>query len=344
MMTKMREMTVVGLWILVIAFLAMMVLEWGADIGRGGGRSNVVGEVDGVKIKIDDFEAEVEGAREAEVSKSGKSPDYERIKQIRDEVWERTVQRILLSKELKKYNIQVTDREVAEFIYNNPLPFLQQNEAFQTNGKFDLEKYHDAVLNPPNPQAWLPIENYVKENLPYQKLQQYISSAAVVTEEELLYEYKRRYMEAQLEYIYIPVSAFTVDSLEMSEDEIKNYYDENKEDFKVEEKRKLNYVLFSTAPTAKDSSHTYELAQEVLGEAKKGADFAKLADEYSEDPSVQQNHGDLGYFEKSAMVAEFSEAAFSTPVGQITGPVKTRFGLHIIKVIDKKTEDGKEKV
>jgi parvulin-like peptidyl-prolyl isomerase len=344
MMTKMREMTVVGLWVLVIAFLAMMVLEWGADIGGGARRSNVVGKIEGVKISVENFETEVEAARDMEVSNTGNAPDFDRLKQIRDEVWDRTVQRILLANEFENYNIRITDREVALYILNSPLPFLQQNPAFQTDGKFDMRKYQEAVINPPNPEAWVPVENYVKENLPYQKLQDIVTSAATVTEQEIRYEFQRRSAEAQIEYIFIPAAAFTLDSVEVTEDDLKKYYQKNKDDFKVDEKRQLNYVLFSTDPTKQDSNRTYELANEVLQEAKGGKDFALLADQYSEDPTVQNNHGDLGYFERTAMVTEFSDAAFSTPIGELTGPVETRFGLHIIKVVDKKEEDGVEKV
>ena len=344
MMTKLREMTFVMLWILVIAFVGLMVLQWGADITGTKGRSNVVGKVEGQKITIQEFEKALAQAREAEVDKTGKSPDFDRSKAIQDEVWNSFVQRILLTKEIQDYNIQITDREVALFILNNPLPELQQNPNFQTDGKFDMQKYRDAVLNPQNARAWIGVERYVQQTLPFQKLQELITSSAIVTEEEIKYDYMQKNMEAKIEYLNIPINAFSSKKIEVSEEEIKDYYEKNKEDFKVEEMRKVNYVLFSTNPSSEDSSRTYDLANDILKQARSGEDFAKLADQYSEDPSVQKNHGDLGYFEKSAMVPEFAEAAFSAKPGEIVGPVKTRFGLHIIKVEDRKVEDGKEKV
>jgi len=144
--------------------------------------------------------------------------------------------------------------------------------------------------------------------------------------------------------LLIPVNAFAKDSVQATDKEMMDYYDKNRKDFKVEEKRKLDYVLFSTAPSAADSAKLYQLAEDVKKDAESGEDFAKLADEYSEDPSVRNNHGDLGYFEKGRMVKEFADAAFAGKPGEIIGPVKTQFGLHIIKIIDKKTEDGVEKV
>ena len=344
MMTKLRDMTFIMLWILVIAFVGMMVLQWGADITGSKGRSNVVGKIEGQKITIEEFERALSQARETETQKTGKSPDFDRSKAIQDEVWESFVQRILLSREIEKYNINVTDREVFLFILNNPLPELQQNPNFQTDGKFDMKKYREAVLNPQNARAWIGVERYIQQSLPFQKLQDLITSSAIVTEEEIKYEFMQKNMEAKIEYLYIPISAYSSTKVEVSDEEIKDYYEENKEkDFKLEEMRKVNYVLFSTNPTAEDSARTYDLAKDILKQARSGEDFAKLADQYSEDPSVQNNHGDLGYFDKSAMVPEFSEAVFSAKPGEIIGPVKTNFGLHIIKVGDRKMEDGVEK-
>ncbi len=81
---------------------------------------------------------------------------------------------------------------------------------------------------------------------------------------------------------------------------------------------------------------TEKEAQDVLAKLKGGADFEKLAREISTDPSAKTNGGDLEYFTKGQMVAEFSEAAFKLNKNQISQPVKTQFGFHIIKVEDKR--------
>ncbi len=83
------------------------------------------------------------------------------------------------------------------------------------------------------------------------------------------------------------------------------------------------------------------LAKEVMDKAKDGEDFAKLAKEYSEGPSAK-NGGQLGSFHRGDMVPTFEEKAFSMRVGEISQPVKTQFGYHIIKVTDKKRAEGEE--
>jgi peptidyl-prolyl cis-trans isomerase D len=345
MMTKLREMTFIFIWILVIAFVALMVFEWGMDFSGIRSRPNIVGEIDGNKITIQDFQQAVQNAYQQEKQQSGQEPDEEKLSELRDQVWNQFVQRILLSKEINKRKIRVTDNEVFQQITQNPQslpPGISQNPQFMTDGKFDMAKYRQALDNPQ--VDWTPVEAYVREVLPFQKLQTIVTASVMVTEEEVKEEYISRNQKAKIDYLFIPTSAFAKDSIEVSDSEIKNYYDNHKDEFKIEEHRKLNYVLFSTNPSSEDTARTYQLAEDIKKDAEAGQDFSKLADEYSDDPSVTQNHGDLGYFEKGRMVPEFAEAAFSGKPGQIIGPVKTNYGLHIIKIIDRKEVNGEEQV
>ena len=78
-----------------------------------------------------------------------------------------------------------------------------------------------------------------------------------------------------------------------------------------------------------------EEANKVISELKNGKEFGELARKYSSCPSGKQN-GDLGFFSKGQMVKEFEDVAFSLEVGAVSGPVKTQFGYHIIKVTEKK--------
>lgn len=122
--------------------------------------------------------------------------------------------------------------------------------------------------------------------------------------------------------------------------EMKKLYDESVAKTQPEEEVRARHILVKTEKEAQD----------VLAKLKGGADFEKLAREISTDPSAKSNGGDLEYFTKGQMVAEFSDAAFKLTKGQISQPVKTQFGFHVIKVEDKrmkpvpKFEDVKDQV
>jgi peptidyl-prolyl cis-trans isomerase C len=99
------------------------------------------------------------------------------------------------------------------------------------------------------------------------------------------------------------------------------------------------HILIRAAPgDDKASKEAEDKIKAIIVRLNKGEDFAKVAGEVTEDPSGKANGGDLGYFTKDQMVPEFSEVAFKLDKGKISGPVKTQFGWHVIKVEDKRTK------
>ncbi len=129
-------------------------------------------------------------------------------------------------------------------------------------------------------------------------------------------------------------------NISISEADVKSFYDTNKDKFVDKEEVKASHILIKVAKDADkaDEEKALKKIKELLKRAKAGEDFAKLAKENSEDPSAAQNSGDLGYFSREQMVPEFSKAAFALKKGEISDPVKTTFGYHIIKFEDKKAE------
>ena len=105
---------------------------------------------------------------------------------------------------------------------------------------------------------------------------------------------------------------------------------------------KASHILISLPPNASpdDTLKAWNQINDLRQRALNGGDFARLAVNYSEDPSARQNYGELGYFSGFMMVYPFEKAAYETPVGHISPIVRTRFGYHIIKVEDRRTSPG----
>ena len=128
-----------------------------------------------------------------------------------------------------------------------------------------------------------------------------------------------------------------VDKTTVPEKEIKAYYDSNSNLFKQPEQVRASHILIKVEPKAKESEKEDALKKikEVQKKQKKGDDFAKLAKEYSQGPSNAKG-GDLGFFKRGQMVPAFEEVAFKLNPGEVSDIVNTRFGYHLIKVVDKK--------
>jgi peptidyl-prolyl cis-trans isomerase C len=119
--------------------------------------------------------------------------------------------------------------------------------------------------------------------------------------------------------------------------EAKDFYEKNPDKFKQDAQVRASHILVRVDPNAdaKTKARAKTEIDSVLKELKAGGDFAKLAQQHSQDGSAAQG-GDLGYFPKGQMVPEFDQVAFALPVGQLSGIVTTQFGYHILKVTDKK--------
>ena len=106
---------------------------------------------------------------------------------------------------------------------------------------------------------------------------------------------------------------------------------------------KASHILIKVPDTASTDSRQklYQKAKEIAGKAKRGADFESLALQYSEDPSVQRNKGNLGWFRAFQMVYPFESAVYNQKVGEISSPVETQYGYHIIKKTDQRKSQGK---
>jgi foldase protein PrsA len=125
---------------------------------------------------------------------------------------------------------------------------------------------------------------------------------------------------------YLTLRKLLEPQIEITDEELKTYFDENKDSLGEAEQVKASHILVEDEATAKD----------IKQKLADGGDFAELAKEYSTDEGTKENGGELGFFARGTMVTEFDDVAFALPVNEISDPVKTDYGYHIIKVEEKK--------
>jgi peptidyl-prolyl cis-trans isomerase D len=351
LMGKMREnMTGILLFLLVMFVLSMTVggLVGGADITSllSGKKPDTVVSVNGEQISYEYYtqfrQQQIENYRQ----QNQKEPTGYELQQMEEQIYESIVRDILIKQLTQKMNIGVTANEIKYHIFNNPPQFILTNPSFaDSTGNFDYQIYEAALADERNARYWDMVQNYLVESLPFQKIHQEVVSSVFVTDDELKQDYSKRNQKVKAKYIFFDPNKHEFSDSLITTNLVEKYYKENKEEnYKEEEKRRIQYALFELKPTSSDTTEIKDFAVALIDSLNNGSDFARLAETYSEDPGSGSKGGDLGFFTRETMVKPFSDAAFSAEIGEVVGPVLSQHGFHIIKVEDKKTEDEQEKV
>ena len=346
LMTSMRERMHVVLWALLALFLLSMTvggLVGGANIiDQLIGNTNpqtTIAKVNGEIISPAQFNNLV-NQQLANLRSNGQTVNEYQINQARNRAWDNMLQDILVTQEVEKLGIKASNEEVMYHLENQPPIFLKQNPTFQTEGKFDLNKYLNALANPSGDE-WVPIEQFMKNTyIPNFKLQKLMDENIVISKDEIMAEFKKRNLDYNLTALHVTSALISKEDSEPTQSEIIKRYNKIKSDeYKHSELRNLSYVFWEKKPSKQDSIDAKSLADELIKKANSNEEFALLANQYSMDPSNQGTKGgDLGWFKKGRMVKPFEEAAFQAKKNQIVGPILSSFGYHIIYVRDKRID------
>ncbi|MDI6809149.1 MAG: SurA N-terminal domain-containing protein [Candidatus Eisenbacteria bacterium] len=342
MLGTMRRNTKIILWITVIAFVGLIFLGWGLDFRLGGGpQTGIAGKINGEAIAFAEYQRAIQASfenfkkqNEADITEADRY-------MLTEQAWQQIIEQTLISQQVKKWKIRVTDDEVLFAIRRNPPPLLTQNPAFQTNGQFDVEKYKRALDDPQ--LDWRPIEEYVRATLPAQVLQELVVSTVKVSGAEIKDYFRNTQEKVAISYMLFEAIPLSASEENVTGQEIEKYYKAHTNDFMVGDEVELGFVKIEKKPSKEDEAEVRRRMESVLDELKAGTDFAQLAESYSEAPSAR-NGGQIGL----AQVEGFSPAVIKTletlKVGQVSGIFEDRRGLKLIRLEERKVEGGKQKV
>ncbi len=271
------------------------------------------------------------------------------------------IARELLVQRAHDSGYRVSDRELAESITRIP--------ELQVDGKFSRDRY--AMLLRQQGRSEPEFEQEFRRDLETSQLRNSIALSSFVTPGELRHRVELQGETRDVAYAVVPAASFAA-QVQVTPADITAYYDKNKSQFMSQETVALQYLQLNLADIAagvqvtedglkkyyeetaaernavperrkaahilieagSDDAAAKKKAEAILARAKAGEDFAKLAQENSDDPGSKTAGGDLGWAPKEAYVQPFSEALFAMKKGEISGLVKTQFGYHIIRLED----------
>ncbi|MFZ1683183.1 MAG: peptidyl-prolyl cis-trans isomerase [Candidatus Zixiibacteriota bacterium] len=339
MFEKLRKMIFPIIFIVLFFFVAMIFLQWGLDFsGRGNyGGSNNAGTVNGEAISWNVYQQTYNNLLEQE-SKGGQVEVPEtRTKQLEQSAWQQLVHDKLIMQQAAKHNIVVTDQEVFAYLLLSPPQYMQQVQAFQTNGQFDYEKYKAGMADPKASPFWASLEPGVRSDLIRLKMQESIIQTAQVTESEVKQAFLDDNEKVKVGYIEIPYLKYMARVPNPDEAAMRKYYDEHKEEYKMDERAELKVAMVEKGATETDWQEAQGRIQIIRDSIAAGADFVTMAKTYSQDNSASEG-GDLGWFNQAGMIPEFSRVIFAMKPGELSQPFRTQFGWHVAKLLEYRSD------
>ncbi len=337
-MTRMRDN---AHWF-IIAFAVVFILFWViSDVDVGSvlrGSSNHVGVVDGKPITYQEFTGIVERVAESQRKQSGgKDLEENQIASIREQVWSDYIQRAVIERAVKELGITVSDKEITDWVRSENPPEAIAQYFKDSTGHFNRDNYLAFLSNPgaENEQALVQIEEQLRSELLSKKLTTALAASMQIGDGELMEAYRNQNQQYNVSYVmFDPMKLFGPNNTPPSKQELQEYYDAHKYQFKNEEMRKLQFVAFLETPTREDTTAVMNEMENVAKEAKGGKDFLQLVKDYSETPYQD------AWVTLNQLQPDQASELLRKPVGSIIGPMADEGGVTLGKILD--AREGKE--
>jgi peptidyl-prolyl cis-trans isomerase D len=335
MMRQMREATKPIMIASALAFIGLMVFQWGMDItGRTSGGLGEIGRVNGDPVMYDAYMATYRQLYEQAQSQQEELIGSQQNKEIEDQAFENVVTQILVNQELRRRGITVSDQEISEAAQFSPPDYLQPQFA-DANGGLDLTAYQSFLATLP-PEQLIILEAYYRDVIPRTKLLRQLSSGIYIPDAELWRQWRDLNETAEIRYVPLdPATRYADADFPVSDDEIEAYYRDNEEEFTVPARASVRYAVIDKTPTAADTAASRARADSIRLLIAGGQDFAELASTESNDQASAANGGEMGVIRKDQMIASLDSAIFSGPSGLLPQPVQTGFGFHVVDVMER---------
>jgi peptidyl-prolyl cis-trans isomerase D len=328
----------------------------------------VVAEVGGHQLTAGDFNQRYLAQVQAYRTQFGGTINTQLLRQlgVEQQVLRQMIEEQIALIEADRNGITVSDDELAQAIF--ALPGLQENGRFIGDAR-----YEQLLQSQTPPLSKYQFEESLRRSMILDKLRAALTDWMAIADADVDKEYRQRNEKVKLQVVALTAGAFR-DKVTVNDADVATYFNAHSAEYRVGEQRKIKYLLLdreqarlkvSVPPNDiqryyNDNRQQYETpeqvrashilfetmgkneeavkkqAEDVLRQAKAGADFAELAKKFSEDKGSKDRGGDLDYFGRGRMVPEFEMAAFTMMPGQISELVKSQFGYHIIKVIDRR--------
>ena len=299
-----------------------------------------IATVNGADINYIDYaRASQNRIRQEQEGSGGKTLTLDQERRIEDDTYNEMVTNVLLEQEYKKRGITVSDNEIQQAALASPPQQLTQSPDFQTEGQFDFEKYRRFLTSPMAKQqgVLIQLEGYYRDELPKRKLFEQIAGPVFVTDAQLWRAWQDSHDTAQVTFVAFEPVSIPDSQVHVSDAELHAYFDSHEKAMLDRPGRAIvSIVMIPRTVTAADTAAARGKAEALRTEIAGGAKFDDVAKRESADSGSAAKGGSLGKVGKGGFVKPFEDAAFALKPGELSQPVLSPFGFHVIRVDERK--------
>ena len=331
------------IWIvLIVAFVGGFLLyETSGLVGRAPvSTTTSIATVNGEDILLTTWQNAVTQLEQQQQQQLGRGLTLDERQTLEDRAFDELVNEVLLQQEYTRRGITVRDEEILEAARSAPPPQAMQSPDLQTDGQFDIEKYRRLLSSPMARQSGMlaGLEAYYRTEIPKQRLFEQVAGSAWVSDERLWQIYRDRHDSATVSYVVLRPTLLSDTTVSVSDKDIAAYYDRNKKRFDRPGRAVVSLLTVPRTVTAADSAAAKARIERLRSEIAGGAAFDAVARRESADTVSGAQGGALGKGGRGRFTPKFEEAAYALKPGELSQPVLTPFGWHLIKV-DSRTGD-----
>src|SRR6266568_4542658 len=299
-----------------------------------GPSGNVVLRVNGKEFQVNEYQQRVQIASEQYRQQNGTAPlTREEDQQIQNQVINQMIQDALLQQEYDRLGIRVSAEEIIDMAHNSPPPEVMRDPQFQTDSQFDLRKWQQFLSTTSDRNLLAQIEGIYREQIPRIKLAQYLTSDVYISDAKLWRIYKDQHDSVRIASLAV-WPATIPDTSTINDAELSAYIKKHPDDFKRPGVAYVRFLTVPRTPSPADSAAARARVARVRSELARGAKFEDVARRESSDSTSGQRGGDLGWIKKNetGYVEPFMQAVRALKPGQLSAPVATQFGYHLIRI------------
>ncbi len=336
-MTKMRDNTGAVLWILVVAFGIIFMLQDTNVFDVIGATGNVIGKVNGQDITLEEYNNYVNNQVEAYRQRTGESMPPQALDSERDRVFNELVDDRLREQEMNRLGIQVTDDEVRQMVLGDQPHQIIRTFFGDGQGNVDRAVLRNFIENPDAREDLIRIEDYLRTERRREKLDQLIGATIRVSDQDIADEYRRQNARVDVRFVSLPYASVPDSAVSVTERDLERFYDDHRDEFERKRAYTLSYVKITKAPTASDTSAVIEEIQRLKPRFEAAEDDSLfLIQNFSERPYTD------AYFRRDELDEEIADAVFTDPTAKnVIGPIASGGAIHLVKILDVSTADAK---